>query len=256
MCTVTVIPLPAGRARAPAGLAYRVAANRDELRTRSPALPPMRHDAFGRAAGWPVDRDAGGTWIGANDAGLTLCLLNAHPKDLPVPGPHGPLRSRGEIVPLLMGHAIALDSARALARLDLGAYAPFRLIGVDGLRIVEALWDRRRLTVGEHAMAARCIVSSGLGDHLVMPRMELFDEMISRAGATPDTQDAFHAHRWPDKPEISVRMSRADARTMSTTVVEVGDRVRMTHADDAGEHGMTIDESRTAVGAGATAAQW
>lgn len=256
MCTLTIITLPPDCVHGGAGVPYRLATNRDELRTRAPSMPPSRHDVAGRAACWPVDRDAGGTWIGANDAGLSLCLLNAHPKDLPVPQPHGPLRTRGEIIPMLMGRTSALESIEALSAMDLDAYAPFRLIGVDGARIVEALWDRLRLTTDDCTMSARCVVSSGLGDHLVTPRTELFRDLVSRGGATPATQDEFHAHQWPDRPEISVRMSRHDARTMSTTVVEVGAGVRMTHVDESGVHRIKIGASRGAVGAGASAPSW
>jgi len=66
-----------------------------------------------------------------------------------------------------------------------------------------------------------CLVSSGLGDTLVRPRLELFDQEVLNPGVTPARQDAYHAHRWPDRPEISVAMERAAARTVSRTIVEV-----------------------------------
>jgi len=49
----------------------------------------------------------------------------------------------------------------------------------------------------------------------------LFDSMITDSEESAATQDRFHAHSWPDRPELSVLMSRADARTVSITAVEV-----------------------------------
>jgi hypothetical protein len=36
-----------------------------------------------------------------------------------------------------------------------------------------------------------------------------------------DGQARFHAHRWPQRPELSVRMARRGARTVSRSVVDV-----------------------------------
>jgi len=65
--------------------------------------------------------------------------------------------------------------------------------------------------------------SSGLGDARVEgPRRELFHDWFGDDPAQwPAQQDAFHRHRWPDRPELSVCMSREDARSVSLTVVEV-----------------------------------
>ncbi len=77
--------------------------------------------------------------------------------------------------------------------------------------------------------------SSGLGDHVVEPpRRALFTRMF--AGAAPDDfaaiQDAFHRHRWPDRPHLSVDMDRADAETVSLTVIELDDvSVTMRYVD-------------------------
>ena len=65
--------------------------------------------------------------------------------------------------------------------------------------------------------------SSSLGDALVeAPRQQLFQRMVveGRCGWLPG-QRHFHRHQWPSRPEISVRMERHDALTVSRTVVEV-----------------------------------
>jgi hypothetical protein len=71
---------------------------------------------------------------------------------------------------------------------------------------------------------ALLFTSSGLGDWRVeWPRRELFEQMLHRGdGNWPARHDAFHRHRWAGRPELSVWMSRAEARTVSRTTIEIG----------------------------------
>ena len=60
MCTVSVIHLPNG--------GYRVVHSRDEQRSRAPGTTPKEHvlrapDGSPVRAWWPIDPDAGGTWV-------------------------------------------------------------------------------------------------------------------------------------------------------------------------------------------------
>lgn len=61
--------------------------NRDEQRSRSVAEPPRQHNLpEGLSVLSPVDPDGGGTWIGVNECGLIVCLLNAYDLGTPPPG--------------------------------------------------------------------------------------------------------------------------------------------------------------------------
>jgi hypothetical protein len=253
MCTVSVIPLRFACSSPPPGVpsfragehapqhGFRLVTNRDEVRTRPPATAPRwRGLGDGRArAVFPTDGGggraeaaAGGTWVAASESGLVLCLLNGNPRPYPaLPGPDR-LVSRGVIVPQLIGCRDAEQAAGAAARLDLDAFAPFLLLAVDlapsgragaerGPRVFRVRWDRERLVTSRDDVACVCAVSSGLGDDLVRPRLGLFSELMATVGARPETQDCFHRHVWRDRPEISVMMSRRDARTVSVTTVEV-----------------------------------
>lgn len=220
MCTLSIIPTPRG---------YRVACNRDESRGRPEAAPPRWRtlDAPRCRAVWPTDTLAGGTWIGAAAHGLTLALLNASPGDAPAGEPgRATLLSRGLVIPAVISQPDAPSAARALERLALDRFAPFRLIAIDAGAprapgsVIECRWDRRAVTVRHHPAAAACFASSGLGDELVQCRVALFHAMVSATDPTPEAQDLFHAHRWDDRPEVSVLMSRDEARTVSVTVVE------------------------------------
>ena len=71
-----------------------------------------------------------------------------------------------------------------------------------------------------------CFVSSGLGDRRVAPRLGLFNALVrpvvtGEIAAVREAQDAFHRHTWKSRRNISVMMTRKDARTVSVTTVEV-----------------------------------
>ena len=223
MCTVSVIPI--GRAR------LRVGFSRDELRTRPAGLPPRAQTFGGRRAILPLDGSGGGTWLAVNDAGLILFLLNYNPQpaDVLPPGP----RSRGRIIPSLLHHESAQSAADAAGELHTTDYGPFRVVMFDPTSYRQLVWDGQRLLQISlpFQREAMLFTSSGLGDALVQrPRCELFDEMITPGGRTAGRQDEFHAHRWPDRPQLSVCMDRPEARTVSYTTVEISPvRAAMTY---------------------------
>jgi hypothetical protein len=50
----------------------------------------------------------------------------------------------------------------------------------------------------------------------------LFQKLLAACGCAPlEAQACFHRHRWSARPEISVLMSRADARTVSRTQIDI-----------------------------------
>ena len=233
MCTVSIISLDAGASPQCRG-SFRIVCNRDESRSRPPAAAPKWRGSGSARAIWPMDLEAGGTWIGASERGLALSLLNLNP-DPPV-NLHGQgrLRSRGLIIPYLLEFASLRAVAGELARMNLRRFAPFRLIGAQPVAdpvVLEARWDRTSLNLTWHARFPLCFVSSGLGDALVAPRLDLFEELVVEPGPDPRRQDEFHRHAWPDRTELSVLMSRNDARTVSITALEVrpGAPVQMTY---------------------------
>ena len=226
MCTVTVVP---GRE------AIRLACNRDELRSRPAALPP-RIERFGpRRAVLPVDPTSGGTWVAANDAGLVLTLLNVNPGNGLATS--AARLSRGKIIPALLHADTPLSAAFSALDLDPAQYAPFRLVLVSRRAAVAVHSDgaRIRLVWRTGLPSPQFFTSSGLGDQAVEgPRRQLFGEFFDRPGDRLAQQEAFHRHRWPDRPHLSVCMDRQDARTVSHTVVSLGpDRITLAYYPDA-----------------------
>lgn len=215
MCTVSAIALPGG---------FRIACNRDELRSRPLAHPSARHPHGEREAIYPLDPQSGGTWIAVNDAGLALVVLNVNPERKLAASELATRRSRGTIIPSLLHHADLEDAATQAGRIDPNTYAPFRLLLIDGRTWAQFQSNGHALqsTSGAFDGAPLMFTSSSLGDALVEhPRRELFDRIVRSSDACPRRQDAFHAHRWPDRRHLSVMMSRPDACTVSQTVIEV-----------------------------------
>ena len=230
MCTVSIIATPGG---------FRLACNRDELRTRPPALPP-KVACFGeRFAASPLDPAGGGTWVATSDAGLAFALLNVNGT---AAAPVG-RTSRGLVIPTLLGcDGLEAATSRAL-KLDCRDFSPFRLVMADARGCAVFSWDGRDRGLELLRLARPLLLtSSGLGDALVeAPRRRLFEETVW-ARPTPAAQDAFHRHRWPDRPHLSVNMRRAEARTVSHTVIAVGpERVRMTYCGAAPGNDGPID---------------
>ncbi len=190
MCTLTLLP-PSG------SCVTRVVVNRDELVTRAEALPPARggHPFGGRRALLPIDPESGGTWVGVNDAGVVLALLNLN---LPGGGARqvaalngggerwerkggGVLASRGGIIPGLLhcGSADdAVDVVHGHRAGGAGATRPFTLVIADGRHVATVRCDGVSVGVEQMNRPVRPVMwtSSGLGDHVVEgPRRALFD---------------------------------------------------------------------------------
>ena len=227
MCTVTVIPMRG---------TVRLACNRDELQSRPAARRPRIQQFGQRRAVLPVDPASGGTWVAVNDAGVAMTVLNVnheHKSELTT----APPRSRGTIIPYLL-HCDTLASALAHATaLEPTRYASFRLVLADREELAEVRSDGRHVRLVSRKGLAEpfLFTSSGLGDQLVEePRRRLFAEFFSRSGDLVTCQEAFHRHHWPHCPHLSVCMRRAEARTVSHTVVLLcPEMVTLTYHPDA-----------------------
>ncbi len=230
MCTVSVIPLSDARG-------YRLMTNRDELRTRPAAWRPRLHTpAQDVRAIWPIDPDAGGTWVAASEHQLTLCTMNINPDPRPAPPIDTLRRSRGMIIPAIIDSRSASHAMERLESFDLHRFRPFRLIAVDHDRVSDAVWDQKNLFITHRPLEPVCYATSGVGDHRVQARVSLFEWWFAQGPIDSTRQDEFHHHRWPERGEVSVNMSRAEARTVSITSVEVraDDSATMIYRDECG----------------------
>lgn len=231
MCTVAFIPRPGG--------GYLLGHNRDELRSRAAGLPPERHDRSGKSFLAPRDPDGGGTWIGVNEAGMTLCLLNAAER-APSRLPEEP-RSRGlvlwDLLDLGGGDAVGarLQQTRAL----LCEVRAFHLVAVEpGGADREAMsahwtWNGERLT-RELREGPTMYVSSSYDQAAVERERGAAWQRLLRQHTAPDETalSRWLASTGETPGPFSVCMSRSNAVTVSRTLVRVGGgKIEMSYLD-------------------------
>lgn len=234
MCTVSWFSGPGG---------FELFVNRDELRSRPPARPPVPAERDGARYLAPEDTAAGGTWVTVNELGLALSLLNREWPDAVDAGDgaerHSTSRftSRGALVRALAG-ADSLDSVTAsLAASDLAPYQPFTLLALaPGVAPRLAWWDGLALTVSPSPPMPPLASSSPQPDVLAV-RRALWRETAAAAAAGDDPRRrrtaalAFHRSHRPARGASSPCMHRPEARTVSLCHVRVdADRVSMAYA--------------------------
>ncbi len=229
MCTVSWVQQPGG---------YHLLANRDEKRTRGRAVPPAIRECGGVRYVAPIDSDCGGTWIAANEFGVSVCLLNGDGgarNSFPAPQ-----RSRGLLLRELAWETTGADCLLSLRQLDLGPYAPFVLLILEPDRpAIRAEWDREHLTV-DPATTQMPLTSSSF-DSCGVRRFRL-GEFERRAGMAARVDPAllyqFHASHGSaldaTADAYSPCMHREDAETVSFSwVVVTRDEVRFLYSPSA-----------------------
>jgi hypothetical protein len=250
MCTLSVLrrPMPVVHNDDEPPL-WRVGFNRDERRTRPPALPPAQHIYDNRAAVHPIDPLGGGTWIAVSSSGLVFALLNGY-SDRDDVSPPRAAQSRGLIIPTLLS-ADTLDIATTRVQaMDPRAFLSFRLVMIadDGAR--EAVSDGRQLECRDVREGEAWIrSSSSVRPEIVLPSREAMfrDDVVPSSSAA--AQDRFHLTRHAADPALGVLMEREDARTVSVTTVEVfATRVRMTYQPLDAEQDAELDAMPAIVG--------
>jgi len=228
MCTITFIPRLDG---------YALAMNRDERLTRVTALPPA-NCRIGACEVVCPSEPGGGTWIGLNDTGACLGLINWYSVPARV---RGKSVSRGDVV----RSALAADSARvleeALSRWSLCRVNPFRLIGIfpGANEVVEWRWNRNHLARVEHAWRINTWISSGFDEPgAQQTRNKTFTRALRRDSTLGlDWLRRLHRSHEPERGPYSTCMHREDAATVSYTEVVVSQRtavMRYSHGSPCG----------------------
>jgi uncharacterized protein with NRDE domain len=223
MCTASWLPGRDG---------YLLCFNRDESRARLPGRPPSVRTANGRQLIAPADGNHGGTWIGVNDAGLTVALANRYQVPRP-PLPEGRI-SRGLLVVELLGLGSLPALAAALADRRLGVFEPFTLVGVERDAPAQLWsWDGMVLE-GWHQEEPGLLLASSAADqaNAVAARRDTFTAAAASGPLTAATLAALHASHRPSRGPLSICMHRDDASTVSFTLVTVaGGRIALAHAN-------------------------
>ena len=159
MCTVSFIPNSLG---------FYVGMNRDESVRRVRAYSPEVSYRDGHALLYPAE-PSGGTWIGVNDTGFCLALVNWHA----VPShPEKPVVSRGTVVKTLVMSESSDQLGPAIKGLPLRRMPPFRLIAILLLEraIHEFRWNQIEISELRYEWEARHWFSSGFDEPAVQEK--------------------------------------------------------------------------------------
>ncbi|MXR52136.1 hypothetical protein GRX03_11060 [Halovenus sp. WSH3] len=214
-----------------------VAANRDEFLDR-PSEPPAPRD-WGRQVIAPQDKEAAGTWIGYNDAGVLVAITNRW-----TPSQIDGDRSRGLLVRDALGESSADEAMRLVEReLDERAYEGFNLVVADSTSALLAEYDGNRristLDPGVHV-----VVNVGADGNYDIPARREADgtQQASNADAVrtalrPEPGES--GEEWLDRAatvvgdhEYGVCIHREQFGTRSSSLLYVGEaETRYRYAD-------------------------
>lgn len=227
MCTVTWLPGAHG---------YELFFNRDEKRTRKPGLPPQAVTRDAVRLIHPTDGDAGGSWIGVNDCGLTVCLLNHHPSPAACQPPPTTLASRGHALLSLLSCRGVADAVARAQGLRPESYRPFILVAVDPRHPARALVSDGKSLREQPVRAPPFLTTSSFDTAAVtLSRRAVFDRCVAGSRSLDaETLFALHRSHDPERGPYSICMHRPDAETVSFSHIVVGrDTVRFTYGDGA-----------------------
>lgn len=214
MCTVSWIREDHG---------YHLFCNRDEKRTRKPALPPTIAARNGVRFLAPVDGDFGGTWIATNELGVSICLLNA--------GSGPASRSRGLLVLDLAPLESVVNVVNGIRELDLSSYAPFTLVAIEpGASPAVVEWSGSRIAVSCHKATHIMLTSSSFDSGRVREKRRLDYTELTSTGCNAALLEKFHRSHGAAPSAYSVCMHRPDAETMSFSHIHVfGRQIEFTY---------------------------
>lgn len=212
MCTVSWLRQSDG---------YVLFCNRDERNSRKTASGPRVGSVRGVSYVAPVDGDHGGSWIGANQFGLTLCLLNRY-GDWQA-DPDTEYTSRGLLLMELLDCWSSQYLCERLNDVDLNRFKPLTMLALS----VEAPailvdWTGLECTIDLDAEERLPLSSSSLRDtNVIAQRQQLFADISRPTGINLELLHKFHRSHLPERGSASVCMHRDDAATVSLSVVTI-----------------------------------
>jgi hypothetical protein len=203
-----------------------VVMNRDERCDRPTARPPRRWRGGDVGFTAPLDPAGGGSWIAVRDSGLVIALLNHHPPAGSMASAATDRPSRGRLVTALAGER-GVPDARRLRAAGLTGFAPFRLFVAGPATPPRVFtWDGRLLRARRLEPALGFLTSSSWNARAVIPvRHARFRAFARDHGGRPTRAALLAFHDATDDPRgtpWAICMTRDDARTVSTTVIDAG----------------------------------
>lgn len=219
MCTLTYLLNDNG---------YELFFNRDEQRSRLPAIPPAVDQTLN--AIYPVDPQGQGTWIAVSQQGLTLALLNYYQAPL---NSHHHIVSRGQLILSLL--KTKQDILAQLKSMDLHVYQPFQLcvfpnnLSKANRTMYSVKWTGRELILDGFSLP---VTSSSIDfADVSQKRSQQFTRLVD--ANQPSSEQLKNYHFSTDAiGKHSVNMNREDAQTVSIAHISVNDTIRFNYFDN------------------------
>ncbi|MEX0929800.1 MAG: NRDE family protein [Balneolales bacterium] len=228
MCTVTFYPNDDHN--------WILSTNRDELKSRKKAKPPFIQKSGELPYLAPVDGQAGGTWVGVNEAGIGLTIINNYQGNNPLLNHRTDAVSRGLIIPDLMSRNHLEDVNARMQQLKVARYNPFKLIGMQSQpwMIMEWSWDGQKYRTRSLPVEPAIWVSSGRDyDGVSDNRRKIFERFLE-SDPLPgvDAVRRLHSSGLPETGAYSIAMEQELVATVSNTIAEVNNGIARMHYHD------------------------
>jgi len=183
MCTVTFIPVRDS---------FFITSNRDEKNNRRNAIPPSVQNHNGWKLIYPMDAEAGGTWIAVKENGDAAVLLNGafiyHASQPPY------RKSRGQ---LFLEVLSADHPVWTFSKIDLMGIEPFTLIVFENNSLYEFRWDGIERYCRQLSNSRPHIWSSAtLYDGLVIKKREQWFAKFLNRTPVPTQLDIINFHKF------------------------------------------------------------
>lgn len=212
MCSVSIF-LKAGT--------LLLTANRDELRSRGESGVKKEHNNDVKYI-YPIDAEAKGTWVGANNYGVAAALLNMYEAE------HPGARSRGSIIPKLLNYNSFSQAHEYLMRsFNPNQYATFVLLLMNRQNVHRYSWngitmDMQNLTENPSSWlfeTSSSVDTSEIRQH----RQELFQNWRENTDSSNIDSRILKFHLTQDKnnTSFSVLMAREQTHTKSITQISI-----------------------------------
>lgn len=198
--------------------------NRDELRSRSEANVLHTESLNGINLVYPVDSVSGGTWMGMNNKGVVLCLLNHyHGQTFAAQDP----LSRGLIIPTALAKGDMASIHNYLLELESGSFNPFDLFLNQKQHIRHYIWDGHYTIFEDVTAEPWYMFTSSLlkAEEVITYRHRLFESWCKEMGnELTDPEEilrGFHLIQTKNMETQSVLMEREQSHTKSVVQVEL-----------------------------------
>lgn len=213
MCTVTYLPLEND--------SFVLTSSRDVSPTRKPAIYPASLQGQSGKICFPKDGEAGGTWIGTNETGRTVVILNGAFESHKMNPPYR--KSRGLVVKDILD---AKDFWDCIQNYNLNGVEPFTLLILDWFDLFEfweLVWDGERKYLKQLDTIKPTIYSSSTlyDEKMRQKRQRWFDNwLIDNPNYSQSDILNFHETAGEGNIEESVFMKRSYVETVSITSIQ------------------------------------